>query len=166
MGIDRLTAMIIVSRRDVCVYSAGPNEEGKWAGLITLSESDRFQLLVDSKYVFNSSAEAIQDMNRVIKELREGMVAETKAFDEKSKLVGLPLRDVLEHLKIRGFVTRLAWSGTVYLVFGIDNLAWLVSKEQTKRVWDPCLADFCYDDWVIVDRFWTGSFDDYLPFEE
>ena len=91
---------------------------------------------------------------------------------------------IIEHLSKRGFATRELWGGNAYLVFGIDNIAWMVQKDFTethsngygqsvtvveypsrKNAWTPCLAEMYAEDWQILDMYWDTPRDDYKPFE-
>ena len=80
--------------------------------------------------------------------------------------------DIVDHLGNRGFATRAQWGSNCYLVFGIDNIAWMVfssddgygNSELRKHMWVPCLAEVNADDWEILDMYWETPRDDYLPF--
>ena len=93
--------------------------------------------------------------------------------------------EIVEHLGKRGFVTRKSYDRNSYVFFGMDNIGWQITRgsievasngygqavkiiehPNRKNTWTPCLAELKAEDWQIVDLFWSGSKDDYLPFEK
>lgn len=93
--------------------------------------------------------------------------------------------DIVDHLGNRGFATREQWGGRGYVVFGIDNIGWMIQKGFTeehttgygqaveliehpdnKHIWTPCLAEINAEDWQIVDMYWECPRDDFKPFEK
>jgi hypothetical protein len=73
---------------------------------------------------------------------------------------------IVEHLCVRGFVTRQKWEGGCAVVLGVDNLAWEVHKDNRKGRWSPTLAEIKADDWIALPYFWTDPQDDFKPFVE
>ena len=71
MGISNLTAMIIASRDDIICTSAGPAENGKYLGWITLGVEDRCRPLLNSEPIYNSHDEAKAAMEAVVTEVRQ-----------------------------------------------------------------------------------------------
>jgi hypothetical protein len=43
----------------------------------------------------------------------------------------------------------------------------ITTIKQTRSInhWIPCLADILADDWEIIQIFWNGSKDDFMPFQ-
>lgn len=97
----------------------------------------------------------------------------------------MKFQDIVSHLGNRGFATREQWGGMDYVVFGIDNIAWMITKSfsemhtngygqavdlienpNSKYPWTPCLAEIKADDWQILDMYWQTPKDDYLPFQK
>jgi hypothetical protein len=78
MAIDRLTAYIISSRKDIIVTAGGPNKDGKWMGWITLSEQDEYRELLNTEELYNSKKEAINAMTKVYNSICDFVKNETK----------------------------------------------------------------------------------------
>ncbi len=67
MGISRLTAFAIQTRDDIVCKAHGPNDEGKWQGLIR--EADHVDL-VSSAFVFDAREAAVRAMEKVVEDVR------------------------------------------------------------------------------------------------
>ena len=76
MGISRLTAYTIANRTDIVIDAGGPDENGKWAGWITLGEADRFRPLLSTQPVYDSKEAAIAEMRETVKAIKEEIAKE------------------------------------------------------------------------------------------
>jgi hypothetical protein len=82
--------------------------------------------------------------------------------------------DIVDHLGNRGFATRESYGSRAYVVFGLDNIPWMVMTPEEgpgfstwpKQIWTPCLAEIKADDWQILDMYWECPRDDFKPFEK
>ena len=87
MPVTRRTAFIIGSRDDIQVTSAGPAENGKYVGWITLGEEDRYRPLLDSGPMYDSPVEAEEAMRGVVQEIRKAVQEECKGRDPLAVLL-------------------------------------------------------------------------------
>jgi len=70
---------------------------------------------------------------------------------------------VTDHLAKRGFATRVLWNGMAVLVFGMDNVGYLVPRSNTLATpiyWSPNLDELNAKDWIVLPYFY---FDDDNP---
>ena len=71
--ITKHTAYVIISRDDIVVDAGCEARSGRWIGWITLGPDDRYRPLLNSEPIYLTREEAIDAMNKVIKELRENV---------------------------------------------------------------------------------------------
>lgn len=66
-----LTALIIQNNDSVRATQAGPDQNGKFAGWITLGEEDRFRPLISTEPIYDSAKEALDAMTNLIEATRK-----------------------------------------------------------------------------------------------
>lgn len=78
MGISTLTAIILSSRDDLIVEPAGPNENGKYSGWITLGPDDYCRPILNTEPIFDTPEQAELHLQNLIDSLRGVRVYENK----------------------------------------------------------------------------------------
>jgi len=68
MNISRITAMIIKGNEVDC-DSAGPDENGKFAGWISRMERGNYRPLLNTEPIYDSAEVAIKEMESIVKEI-------------------------------------------------------------------------------------------------
>jgi hypothetical protein len=84
----------------------------------------------------------------------------------------MKFNEIVEHLGKRGFATRAKWQRLRFVYFGMDNIFQAVldavepeDSQRRREYYTMCLQDIKADDWEIVNLFWDGGKDDFLPFK-
>lgn len=65
---------------------AGPNKQGKYAGWILIDE-DRWSPILNTEPVFNTKEQVIEEMEKLIKEIKEYVAKETGPEDQATHLM-------------------------------------------------------------------------------
>jgi hypothetical protein len=73
--ISKKTAWMIVHRDDIHFTEAGPNEAGKYMGIICLGVADRYRILATTEYIFGSADEAVTTLKAYVEKLKTNTVA-------------------------------------------------------------------------------------------
>lgn len=77
MGLSYITACIIATRSDIIITCAGPTQNGKYIGWITLGPNDRCRLLLHTDPIYNTPDEAKEAMTKLVADIKESVEKET-----------------------------------------------------------------------------------------
>lgn len=88
MGISRITAYTIASNPDIVCTQAGPAENGKYLGWITLGEDARYRALLNTEPVYDTPEEAVAAMEQLVVDTKAAVEKETKGEDPIKHVLG------------------------------------------------------------------------------
>ena len=103
MGISRLTAYAIASNPDIVCTQAGPAENGKYLGWITLGKEDRYRALINTEPIYNTPEEAVAAMEQFVIDTKKLVEEETGGKDPITHVLGEEegglVRDIVDKSK-------------------------------------------------------------------
>lgn len=88
MGMSRLTAYAIASNPDIVCTQAGPAENGKYLGWITLGEDARYRALINTEPIYDTPEEAVAAMEQLVVDTKKSVEEETGGKDPIEHVLG------------------------------------------------------------------------------